>query len=247
MRRDALAVSSPPRPDPCAACPVSTSCLATALDDAGYRSRAARSIAHLRLGPGQVVFVEGEPADHVSVIVSGVIACSRELLDGRRQITGFLFPGDLLGHPFETGYQVTAQSVTAVELCRYPRTAFEALMRDYPDLEHEVVRAMNDELAEAQQHKLTLGRRGAKERLACFLITLAERAVRRGAPDDVLHLPMTRSDIADHLGITYETVSRMFTLLKREALIALPRPDEVRLLDVAELRDIAAGDGRHAA
>ena len=100
-----------------------------------------------------------------------------------------------------------------------------------------------DELAAAQEQLLLLGRKSARERVATFLLRLSEKAERRGLPESPVRLPMTRTDIADYLGLTTETVSRSFTALKRDGVIEVPDSHQVVLRDIDALDDIAEGDG----
>ncbi len=199
-------------------------------------------ISHVHLTPKQVLFIEGDPAAHHFTIVDGVVSISKSMADGRRQIVGFMFPGDFLGVTEEEhGYSCTAQAVTPVELCRFPRSSFEALAREFPEIEHRLLHAVSTELVEAQEHMLILGRQTAEERLCSFLLHLGKRAPHRGEPGNPIHLPMPRADIGDYLGLSLETVSRTFTLLRDQGLIKLTDAHTVELLDQDELLQIAEG------
>ena len=142
------------------------------------------------------------------------------MADGRRQVVGFLVPGDFLGLAFGRTYVYTAEAITAVAACRFQRSRFMELLEELPALEREILGRTSNELAAAQQQMLLLGRKTARERLASFLADLAERSDADGGP---LELPMGRADIADHLGLTIETVSRTFTGLRRRASSTCPR------------------------
>jgi CRP/FNR family transcriptional regulator len=199
-------------------------------------------ISRTHLTPKQVLFIEGDPATHHFTIVDGVASISKSMADGRRQIVGFMFPGDFLGvAEDQDGYSCTAQAVTSVELCRFPRPSFEALAGEFPEIEHRLLHAVSTELIEAQEHMLILGRQTAEERLCSFLLHLGKRAPRRGAPENPIHLPMPRADIGDYLGLSLETVSRTFTVLRDQGLIRLIDAHTVELLDADELRKIAEG------
>jgi CRP/FNR family transcriptional regulator len=97
------------------------------------------------------------------------------------------------------------------------------------------------ELAAAQEQMLLLGRKSAKEKIVSFLLTLAERAARRGQTSNPIVVPMSRTDIGDCLGLTTETVSRTFTQLKTGGLISLMPGGRVDLRDLVALRNIAEG------
>ena len=130
----------------------------------------------------------------------------KQLADGRRQIVGFMVPGDFLGLAFGGLHLCSAEAVTEVTLCRFPRAAFLALCDECPALEKEILQRTSTELAAAQEQMLLLGRKTALERVASFVLSMGRRQRRRTA--EAVALPMNRIDIADHLGLTVETVSR---------------------------------------
>lgn len=196
------------------------------------------------IGKGEAIFREGDEAGFLFNITAGVVKLSKLLSDGRQQITGFLFPGDFLGFAFLNRYGCTAEAVTGVRLCQFPRRAFEALLDDFPALEREMLQRASHELAAAQEQMLLLGRKSAEERLATFLQMMAERI---GGPDGAFELPMSREEIADFLGLTVETISRTMTRLRKGGVLALPSPQQVVLLDQAGLAaasgvDLAYGE-----
>jgi CRP/FNR family transcriptional regulator len=224
----------------CLHCHVRHLALCHALDNDELR-RLAPSINDISLAPGQLILLEHEPAEFVYIVLKGMVATFKTLPDGRRQITGLLLPGDLLGAFCDDRYCFSAQAVGRGELCRLPAALLRRLSRHHPDLEHRLVQAMSEELCEAQTQMLTLGRKTALERLASFLLMLARRASHRGEPANPLRLCMTRADIADCLGLTDETVSRTFTELVERGLIRLLNRHEVRLLNPELLEQIAEG------
>ncbi len=126
-----------------------------------------------------------------------------------------------------------------MQACRFSRPKLRRLLSDFPALEQRLLEVAVRELAAAQDQMVLLGRKTARERVATFLLGYAES----GRPCDGLrlrmHLPMSRSDIADYLGLTIETVSRTFTRLKTERLIALDGAAEVEILNPAGLRALA--------
>lgn len=197
-------------------------------------------IAHpRRLEAGAQLIQEGEPADDVFTLTEGMLKLYKLMPDGRRQITGFMVPGDFIGLAYGRSYVYSAEAVTVSAACRFRRVALLQKMEEHPELEHRLLSQASNELAAAQAQMLLLGRKSARERLASFLLGLAER--RGQASGEALPLPMSRSDIADFLGLTIETVSRVFTALKKERLIELPDKHSVVLRDLAALGD-AAGD-----
>ncbi len=200
--------------------------------------RIARTID---LAPHQNVFFESDDADNLFVLISGALKLYKLLPDGRGQIIGFLFSGDLLGLAFNDVYQYTAEALLPCRLCRLPRTQIEALLEDLPKLGNRLLNLASTEMATAQNQMLLLGRKTAKERLASFLLQLAERATTRGESETLLRLPMSRGDIGDFLGLTVETVSRTVTKLKSDGLIALREGNVIEMRDRQGLQDIANG------
>ena len=117
----------------------------------------------------------------------------------------------------------------------------EHLLDDFPKLQRQLFSMASNELAAAQDQMLLLGRKTAREKIASFLLGLSDRAVRRGQKDNPVQVPMSRSDIADYLGLTTETVSRTFTQLKAGGAIRLLEGGRVQIVDKAAFYDMAEG------
>ena len=183
----------------------------------------------------QSVFAEGDAADAIFRVLDGVIRLYKLLPDGRRQIIGFFQAGDIMGLAFSDRYLYSAETVTATSLQRIPRTQLETLMDTRPSLARRLLSVTTSELVAAQDQMLLLGRKTALEKLASFLLSLSRRAGGRRA----IALPMSRGDIADHLGLTTETVSRGFTKLKTSRLIRIVDNGKVELLDCDALAELA--------
>ena len=191
-----------------------------------------------KLAPGRTLFSEGDSAEHVFEVIRGTLRLCKLLSDGRRQITGFLSSNRLLGLANEGLYMYTAEAITEVALRRYSRSGFTRLADEMPSFARRLIVMTANELCAAQDQVLLLGRKAAIEKLASFLLQLAN-AYRT---DRNVQIPMTRSDIADYLGLTIETVSRMFTRLRHEAVIDLLSSSCVEILDRDQLEKFAAGD-----
>ena len=191
--------------------------------------------------PHRAIFDEAEPAENVYNVTAGAVKIYKLLPDGRRQITGFLFPGDFLGLTHNEAYAYSAEALAPTKLCRFPRRKLEGLLDEIPTLEQRLLGMASHELAAAQDQMLLLGRKSARERIVSFILMLSDAAVRHGEPADPVFLPMNRSDIADYLGLTIETVSRFFTRLKTQGLIQLVDERRIRLARPEALREIAAG------
>jgi CRP/FNR family transcriptional regulator len=191
--------------------------------------------------PEVTIFAEGESSDNIYNVTRGVVRISKLLPDGRRQITGFMFPGDLLGLAHGDSFVYTAESVTPVSLCRLPRRKLEVLFKRVPNLERRLFAVTAHELAAAQDQMLLLGRKSAREKLSTFLLTMQDRARQRGQTDNPIELAMSWADIADYLGMSHEHVSRTLRELVEDG--NLKRLAKRRLVIVRgdALRDMAEG------
>lgn len=224
----------------CAACDVRslTFCAGLRPEEIG---RISAIVTRLNLAAHQMLFHEGDLADFVYNVTRGAMKLYKLLPDGRRQITGFLLAGDFLGLAGKDGYSYSAETVTAVELCRFPRRRLDELFESFPQLERRMLQLATDELIAAQDQMLLLGRRTAAEKVASFLLRLSEREKIRGQPGNPVLLPMTRGDIADYLGLTIETVSRTLSQMKRDGLIRQRSLTEVELASIERLAALAEG------
>ena len=188
---------------------------------------------------GSTLVRTGDTRHYVYTLTSGALRMVRTLADGRRQITGFVLPGDYIGLTGTPRHRHDIEAIVDSQVCRTAVADMCRICDQHPQLERKLLQRTSMELAAAQDAGLVLARLQPSERLAYFLLRLAARSTRPGAPGDTIMLPMGRGDIADHLGLTMETVSRTFTKLKQQQLIALPQLHLVQVLDYAGLRRLA--------
>jgi CRP-like cAMP-binding protein len=200
----------------------------------------------VRAGRDDVLFNEGDEARSCYRIVSGAIRIVKILADGRRYVVDFLLAGDMIGLDRGPAYEFTAEAIVDSELVRYARPRLEAEFDDNPQSGRRLLDLMMRRLAAAQSQMLLLGRMSAMERVATFLVKLERRLGARPGAHRTIRLDMTRADIADHLGLTIETVSRMLNQLKRQGIIALPHPQEIRVLRAGALERLASCNGGEA-
>jgi CRP/FNR family transcriptional regulator len=227
------------RLSPCQACKVRDIVFCGALEEAELSALSSiKSI--MELERDDLLFQEGESADYLFNVTSGVIRVYKLLPDGRRQITGFLFPGDFLGIANNDEYTYSAEAVTHTSVCRFRRGKLEAVLMQFPKLEHRLLSIASHELAAVQDQMILLGRKTARERVASFLVMLSDRATRSSLPSNPISLPMGRADIGDFLGLTLETVSRTMSRLRREGIIADAPGGGVRLIDREKLEEISS-------
>ena len=187
---------------------------------------------------GEALFWEGDRAGQIFDVLQGVLRVYKILPDGRRAIMGFVYPGNILGVSFQDRYLFTAEAVTGVKVRRICRLRFLSLVNKSPDLRRQLFALFCDEMSTAQDQMLLLGRKSAEERVVSFLLAV-HRKCAEGAE---IELPMSRLDIADYLGLTIETVSRMMTSLARGGLIRATGRHRIALHKLGALRDIAGRD-----
>jgi CRP/FNR family nitrogen fixation transcriptional regulator len=170
------------------------------------------------LTKGEGLFAEGDEAEFFYQVVSGAIRSCKLLSDGRRQIDAFHLRGDIFGLEVGKEHRFFAEAVGDVTVIAYRRSRLDTLIQDDPDFRNKIMTATLRSLERAQDHMLLLGRKTAHEKIATFLLDMAERL---SVDDEHFELPMQRADIADHLGLTIETVSRILSQFARGGLIKL--------------------------
>jgi CRP/FNR family transcriptional regulator len=187
---------------------------------------------------GEALFWEGDRAGQIFDVLEGVLRVYKILPNGRRAIMGFVYPGDVPGVPFQHRYLFTAEAVTTVKVRRISRGRFLWLVSESPDLRPQLFALFCDEMSAAQDQMILLGHKSAEERVVSFLL-----AVHRKCSDsNEIELPMRRLDMADYLGLTIETVSRMITSLASRDLIQATGRHRIALRKLSALREIAGRD-----
>ena len=181
----------------------------------------------LKFRKGEIIFSQGDPGDCWFEVISGTVRTCHFHVDGHRQLTGFFYQGDVFGVEYGSR-DAAAEAVTNAVLARRPASNGGL---DAPGQNRALERALDS----ANQCIFLLGRRNANERVAAFLLIAAKRLSAIGS----VPLPMTRGDIADHLGLTIHTVSRTISGFVRQGLIELDGPQSCRLLDPGGLRAVA--------
>ena len=193
------------------------------------------SIAHHQILPAKAtLFTEGEKADALFTVTAGTVRLQHDLPDGRRQIVGYAIPGDFLGLTVSPSYTLTADTLTQISVCRFERGKFQELVDKRPAMQQRMLEISAQELTLARDHMVLLGRKRAEERVAAFLLGWREKLARIQPVSVTVPLPMGRQDIADHLGLTIETVSRILARWMREKVL-LDVPGGVRILNLPAL------------
>lgn len=199
----------------------------------------AKSSSKHNVEPGVELIGDAETVDSYSNVLSGVIKLTKSLSDGRQQIVGLQFAPDFLGRPFKVESAINAEAATAVSVCSFPKAAIERMMKESPELEHRLLKQALNELDEARDWMVTLGRKSASEKVASFLLMIAKNidpTLDAAAQSTRFDLPLTRADIADFLGLTIETVSRQLTRLRSDGVIRVENNREVTVDSLARLQ-----------
>jgi CRP-like cAMP-binding protein len=192
------------------------------------------------LKKGAYLYFEGDDVTHLFLIETGVVRLTRVLEDGRRQVIAFGYPGDIIGFPARGAHHTDCDALSDTKLCPIPRKALEDSSFD-PGLHKALVQAALQEISAMQDHFMMLGRKSAPEKVASFLNVLLERIGDVSLDPPVIDLPMSRSDIADFLGLTTETVCRCLTALRKAAIIRVDGISKVAVLDEPALSQRADG------
>jgi len=207
--------------------------------------RLSASTRRRRIEHGETIsFEEDEVVDYAN-IVEGAVKLTKILKDGRQQIVGLQFAPEFIGKPFSEMTTVSVEAATDVEICVFPKAEFERMLQQEPDFEHRLLEQTLTQLDDARSWMVTLGRKTAQEKVASFLVLLANNLGRMNAGSGnmiAFTLPLKRADIADFLGLTIETVSRQMTRLRKDKLIDIQRNLDVTVLDMPRLKDLADGN-----
>lgn len=223
----------------CAECAVrdASFCSAVPARDLGVLARARQLV---RFDRRETIVREGDPAISFFNITSGVVKLYRSLSDGRTQIIGFRFPGQYFAVSETKMHTTTAEAVSCVEACKFSRSRLNRLTYLFPQLQARLLQMSHRQLAASEDQIFLLGRMTAREKIVSFLLKNSRDLDRnRVERCQRIELPMTRAEVADFLGLTTETVSRVLTKLAREKLITVGMSRSIRLIDIDSLRRIS--------
>jgi CRP/FNR family transcriptional regulator, nitrogen fixation regulation protein len=190
----------------------------------------------MSFGRNAEIYAEGETSGYVYKMVSGVVRVSKLLPDGRRQISAFHMPGEMFGFEADETHHASAEAIVPTKVIAFKWGGLPSAGRESPSFLRELLNRTVIGLRHTQDHLLLLGRKNALERLVAFLLEMDART----GSSHVLDLAMPRHDIADYLGLTLETVSRMFAELKELGAIKLESARRVHLVNPAKLKAMGA-------
>jgi CRP/FNR family transcriptional regulator len=193
----------------------------------------------VKLGKGQFFYREGQEAKAIFIGRTGAVKTFRELPSGAKRIKSFLFSRDLFGLAEHGHYVNSARALTPASCYRIELEDLVPLLQRDAALEYQFLIKLTHEIRESQRRIIMLARKDAIGRLAMFLVMMRDRQI-EAKSRDVVPLPMSRSDIADYVGHSLETVSRATTKLIKQGLIAFDGRHQVRILDTVRLERMAA-------
>jgi len=225
----------------CESCGVRKLCLPVSLNDDELSNMHALVKQRTTLKKGDHLFRSGDSFRSLFAIQTGAMKTYGMTLDGKEQITGFHLTGEVLGLDAidEDNHHCNAVALEKTEICELPYSDLESLEIKTPNLSHDLSRIMSREIRREQHALMLLTSTTAEQRVARFLLNLHQRQQERGASNNTLHLPMTRQDVGNYLGMAFETVSRQLARLQDSQLLDIKNKD-ITLLDIDALEAIAA-------
>jgi CRP-like cAMP-binding protein len=194
--------------------------------------------------PGELLFLEGSPCDHVYELRSGIARAVHISEEGDRQVTAFFFAGDQIGIPIADCYRFTVEAVTDLQYLRYSRSRWhEALIRSCRE-EGRLLPSICTEQDPIFQRGLILGLSGILVRVCALLASILAKLPSR--TDGALMVPLPQTDIAAYLATSPESVCRALRQLREQKVIAMPRRDQLEIIDTDRLEALACGSWRQA-
>lgn len=207
--------------------------------DAAFCTKVAAVSMH---APNDILFFEGDAAEHVFKVHQGTICLYKLMADGRRQVARFCYPGDFFGLAGSDAYAYTATALTDTQTFQIKRRDLEDEIERNSAARDIVFEALEKKMSAVQHQILLLGRKTAVERVASFLVALSKQASLQNDGGCLIELPMRRADIADYLGLTVESVCRILKRLKDAGIVTIPHAHRIELRDLETLKFIADGD-----
>lgn len=194
------------------------------------------------LQAGDYLFSAGDKFENIYALRSGSIKLDYTDEQGNEQIIGFYFPGEILGLDAidKKKHVCSAIALETSSYCAFPFSKLSEMCQSVPELQNQMFRLMSRELTQENELLLTIGKKNADMRLATFLVTLSSRFSRLGYSAREFRLSMSRQEIANYLGLTNETVSRIFSRFQKDDLVNTERKN-ITIKNLEKLRNLAAG------
>jgi len=188
--------------------------------------------------PRAIVYREDAELSWIFIAKIGVLKAFREMPSGKRRVTSFLFPGDVFGLAENGRYVNTIQTVTNATLYQIPSEALSEMLRRDPELQFQFLCKITHELRQGQRHSIVIARKDAAGRLAMFLSMLEQNEHAGGAHSGWIQLPMSRTDLAEYLGLSLESVSRATSALARRGIVTFQGGHAARVIDRARFEKL---------
>ena len=229
-------MNSPIRIQSCSNCGLHDMCLPLALTQPEMQQLDGIIKKSTPYRRNETIFRQGDAFQSIYAVRAGMVKTTVVNARGEEQITGFYFPGELLGLNglHENVYAGTATALETVSLCEIPYSKLDELSALLPELRRQMMRHMSQEIADEQDMMLVLAKTSAEERLGNFLLRLSKRFKRLGFSSTQFRLTMSRVDMGNYLGLAVETVSRTLTKLQQRGVIKV-EGKEVTILNFSGL------------
>jgi CRP/FNR family transcriptional regulator len=174
---------------------------------------------------GKHIFRAEDPFESIYAVRTGSVKVYIINESGEEQIIGFYFPGEIIGFDAIEHHKHTCSAVTleTTTYCAMPYGKMSDICKEIPEFQNQMFRLLSREISNENQLLLTINKRSAEERIATFLISLSSRFRNLGYSAKEYNLPMSRQEIGNYLGLTIETVSRLFTKFQRNGLVKIDR------------------------
>ncbi len=191
------------------------------------------------LQPREGVFFSGDPFTSIYAVRSGSIKSFCIDSDGREQVTGFYFPGEVFGWDglADEQHQNTAIALETTSICEIPYEQLDNLGNSIPSVQKYVIKLLSREINADQRLIALLAGNSARQKLASLLLSISDRLAQQGLSSTRLWLPMSRGEISNYLGLTVETVSRVLGHFQRRKYLTVNKK-EIEILNKQALRDL---------
>jgi CRP/FNR family transcriptional regulator len=224
----------------CGNCRLNSICLPLALESDDIEQLDAIIQRSKPLQKSQHLYREGDEFQSVYAVRSGTLKAYKTTDDGREQVTGFYFPGEILGMDGinNNSHASSAKALETVAVCEIPFSSLEKLSSLMPTLQRHFFQLMSREITEDQQLITLLSKNSADERVSALMLSISARNARRKLSSTQFRLPMSRVDIGNYLGLTVETVSRVFSRMQKMEILRVDNK-EIEILNTDGLKNMA--------
>lgn len=224
----------------CETCRLSRICLPLAINHQDLEQLESIIQRSKPLQRNELLYDEGSTFNSIYAVRSGAVKAYRTTSDGREQVTGFYFPGEILGMDgiSNNSHASSARALETAAICAIPFDALERLSSSMPGLQRHLFQLMSREITEDQLLITLLSKNSADERVATLLLSIAGRNARRNLSASQFRLPMSRVDIGNYLGLTVETISRVFSRMQKLGMLRVDNK-EIEILDQEALQAAA--------